>query len=404
MANNKSQHFVPKFYFKFFSQDKKRINLLYLKKGNVLIDIPIKEQCAEDNFYGDKAVEATFSDLETVLADALKLCHVIKSVKELDSDKCLMIMEAVYFQKSRTLAERERANPFHEKHMQYHVEVSLNKDRKLSDVEKAEIRQGLKYFKPNPHFVHNAEIQTSLLAAIGLSDMGLYILENKTDTPFVFSDAPAIFFNQYYEKVRDTGVLGCQSPGLQIFYPISPSRCVMFIDEKKYLVRGDDTKIIPITSEDVSHLNKMQIHNAHQVVYFHDESCADYLKEVWNYERKHKGPNNLIVNMAHSVSEQRSILHSYAPLLSYSPRFSFLSYTPAEESATIEVFRSRKWVAEVNRLMDKHDRLTEKTLRRIKMLRPFTFVMACFSVAMNRLCGLLIRKQDSNSNSRHKAI
>lgn len=404
MANKKRQHFVPKFYFKFFSPDETKINLLYLKTGNILHNISIKEQCAQDNFYGDKSVEDAFSDLETVLAGALKFCHTIKSTTELDQDKRLLIMEAAYFQKSRTLAERERGNTFNETFMRYHVEVGLNRDKKLSASEKEEIRQGLKHFKPNPHFHHLAQIQTSLLGAVGLTDLDCYILENQTSRPYIFSDAPSILFNQYYEKIRHTGVLGCQTPGLQIFYPISPTRCLMFIDGKKYSVSDCTTGIISVNESDVENLNKMQIHNAHQVVYFHDSTISDYLKSLWKTEKKQKGTNNMVVRLAHSAQKQSSLMHSYSPLLAYSPKFSFLSYTPASESVQPELIRSPKLVAEVQRLMEKQDRANARTVLLIKILKPFTFMAACFSVALGRLRRLLPAKLRPNGNSSRKAI
>lgn len=404
MANKKRQHFVPKFYFKFFSPDETKINLLYLKAGNILHNISIREQCAQDNFYGDKTVEDAFSDLETVLAEALKFCHTIKSTKELDQNKRLLLMAAVYFQKSRTLAARERANTLNETFMHYHVEVGLNRDKKLSASQKDEIRQGLKYFKPNPHFHHIAEIHTSLTAAFGLSDLDLYILENQTTRPYIFSDAPAILFNQYYEKIRHTGVLGCQTPGLQVFYPISPTRCLMLLDGKKYKISGDSTGIISVNESDVAHLNKMQIHNAHQAVYFHDSAIADYIKGLWGTEKKRRKTNDMVVRVAHSAERKSSLMHSYAPLLAYSPKFSFLSYTPAGESAQPELIRSPKLVAEVQRLMAKQDRTTARTLLLIKILKPFTFVAACFSVALGRLKKLLQSKLRTNGNSSRKAI
>lgn len=366
MAEKKRHHFIPKFFLRFFSPNETHINLLHVKKGNVVVGASIKEQCAQNNFYGEKAIEDAFERLENIFSQVLKLCHRVGTVKELTKDDLFMLMEAVYFQKSRTLAARERAKNYQETYMRYKIEVLLHKDKELTDSQKEEIRKDIgKDFQLNPLVGHMLEIQTTLMAAFGLIDLGVYILENRGAVPYIFSDAPVIFYNQYYKNVSYMGVLGCQSPGLQIFFPISPGRSIMLIDKKRYLVRdSDNTGVIRVNSDDVAHLNKMQIHNAHQVVYFHDAGCAEYVKRLWKGEAGKLRSNNIIVNEAHSHVERRSLLHAFSPMLVYSPDFSFLSYTPADPAQPVQEIRSVKLTKEVNRLIDEVQAKNEAAIRR----------------------------------------
>jgi hypothetical protein len=53
MAGNKNQHFVPKFYLRHFSADKKSIHLLNLKSEKPIFGAPLKNQCSRDYFYGE---------------------------------------------------------------------------------------------------------------------------------------------------------------------------------------------------------------------------------------------------------------------------------------------------------------------------------------------------------------
>lgn len=50
MAHNKNQHFVPQFYFRLFSIDKKRIEIFNKTKG-VHKTGSIKGQCSSNYFY-----------------------------------------------------------------------------------------------------------------------------------------------------------------------------------------------------------------------------------------------------------------------------------------------------------------------------------------------------------------
>ena len=54
MAINKSQHYVPKFYLKLFSNNRegKSIGLHNFKNNKTICFAPIKEQACEDYFYG----------------------------------------------------------------------------------------------------------------------------------------------------------------------------------------------------------------------------------------------------------------------------------------------------------------------------------------------------------------
>lgn len=54
MASNKNQHFVPRCHLKPFTLDstKKNINLFNIDREQILENVPIKNQCSSDYFYG----------------------------------------------------------------------------------------------------------------------------------------------------------------------------------------------------------------------------------------------------------------------------------------------------------------------------------------------------------------
>lgn len=92
-------------------------------------------------------------------------------------------------------------------------------------------------------------------------DLGMVLFVNNTDRDFISSDHPVAFTNSYFSKVRNWGVLGIQSPGLQIYSPISRRLALFLYDVECYSTkhRGLDASTIPINSvEDVEALNGLQ--------------------------------------------------------------------------------------------------------------------------------------------------
>ena len=72
MANKKNQHYVPQFYFKFFSKNKKSINILLKNNGQIIPNASIKAQCSKNNFYGSQELEDMFSSLEGEYSQVLR--------------------------------------------------------------------------------------------------------------------------------------------------------------------------------------------------------------------------------------------------------------------------------------------------------------------------------------------
>src|SRR5262245_45861293 len=74
MPQNKEQHFVPRFYLKRFSKDKKSICLYNLKSKKKIVNANLKKQCYKDYFYGKElALENTLGSIETEVSKILSL-------------------------------------------------------------------------------------------------------------------------------------------------------------------------------------------------------------------------------------------------------------------------------------------------------------------------------------------
>jgi hypothetical protein len=73
MADNKKQHYVPRFYLKNFSWcDKKEISLYNKKSQKKVLSSNLYNQCHEPYFYGeDLIIENAFRDIEGVVSNII---------------------------------------------------------------------------------------------------------------------------------------------------------------------------------------------------------------------------------------------------------------------------------------------------------------------------------------------
>ena len=52
VPDNKSHHYVPRFYLRNFSRSGKSVDLFNIDSQRLIKNAPIKEQCCRDYFYG----------------------------------------------------------------------------------------------------------------------------------------------------------------------------------------------------------------------------------------------------------------------------------------------------------------------------------------------------------------
>ncbi len=339
MANYDNHHFVPQYYFKLFSSGKPYI-CTYLTQHNKTIPYaPIKNQCAKHKFYGTTEIESNISKLEALHATTLKA--LIKAAlsdnpSPFTIEQFSWLIQAVAFQRVRTESEVEKLSSAMEEMCLYmfkeHLRqppISEESKKHLEAIERDEIR-----IKQDSTAIALLEIQIALKGASLLADMKLCIIRNHTDFPFVFSDSPVVFYNSYYRKITDRGVLGFQTPGLQIFFPLTPTLHLMLIDPTAYSGKFQKNTFLDVTNRsDISHLNALQIHHSKSAIFFADHQNAEYVETLCHTHRSRmKKPesifqprNDLLVN---GESLESSILTLSEPHLNHTLSLSFVDCDP----------------------------------------------------------------------------
>jgi hypothetical protein len=336
MSENLSHHYIPQFYFRMFSEGKNCICCFIPKTYQSIPQASIKGQCASHKLYGSKEIEAEFCKLEDqhakCLRSIMRAC-INKDASQLTRGDFANLMSAIVFQRARTMLEVEKVSPAMDElalkmfagHLK-HTLPSEEKSKLLGPIERGEVT--ISRSATTSVLMH---INSAMQSAAFLSDMRPILLINDTDRPFIFSDSPVVFHNMYYENIRDRGVLGFQTPGLIVFYPITPKFMATLIDSNVYYgdYKKDDTFYSVVDHNDVSQINALQIHHCSKVLYYSNAIHKEYVIALYNKHRKliQKPQSVLKVRRKWLIDNKVSgkpLYHMYEMLLNHRLELSFI--------------------------------------------------------------------------------
>jgi hypothetical protein len=304
MGKSKEQHYVPKFYLRNFSIDESRKNIsLYNRRTSKYIpSAPIKGQGKDDYTYGkDGTVENDLQTFDDAVADLLSN-PISKIIPPNNSDDFNLLKEFVLVQHFRTLkagAELlDRLNAGIKA-----VNPLLPPDQRLP---------------PGSTITHDFPTLVSLQNALEHLPLMNYLIPisfvNLTDYPFITSDHPVIFYNQWMEsKGVYLGATGLAVKGLQIFLPVHPRLIYCLYDPFVYEVIPKNAAAIRIESDDiVLHLNQLQYLFSDEHLYFDGSFTEQYFTDLVSTS-KHLRPRSLAVSVvlpANTPDEKNLLLNS----------------------------------------------------------------------------------------------
>ncbi|WP_423822117.1 DUF4238 domain-containing protein [Salinisphaera sp. SPP-AMP-43] len=336
MAEGSNQHFVPQFYFRYFSKDGRSINVILRKDGKAIRSASIKGQASQQYFYGDSYAEKQLAAVDTLHSQALNEVRSAARFNDCSVDAQLCCYQNVMLQRTRTVAGRLSGQPMADRIMQLQLEVLINNDNNLTDDQRHKLLETIPEMGANEKQVHALHLAEAVRIADTLSDLVPIYLENKTNRPYIFSDAPVVFINLICRNIINRGVLGADSQGLMVFYPLSPTRMLMMLDGDAYGIKGRCHSAKAVRDlRDVAAINKLQLHSAVNSIYFSSESHARYVQELWRQEKGRLSKHAGIVTEAPGFDQIGEsigdVIHSYQPQLSFMPKLSFLRYQAISE-------------------------------------------------------------------------
>jgi hypothetical protein len=284
MTAHKNQHYVPQSYLRHFSQDGTGLYRYFLKDG-VIKRSSIEKTCANFWFYAPKGTsadfEATLSGLETQHAaiiqeilDARSLNVVSsKNQEETSFTSFLLLCNFILLTETRTKLSKQEGEAA------INLAFDLKKQNLAQSKEARELgitQESIDRLKLGRASANLESMLGAMVGAHTISDLGIALLVNKTDRPFITSDAPVVLYN--FLKIDNLSMLGWQSPGLMMFVPLSEECALWLFDVELYepSVKVQDNLLLAKGS-DIDELNRIQILNADEYVILSKPDYREYI-------------------------------------------------------------------------------------------------------------------------------
>ncbi len=287
MAECKNQHYVPKFYFKYFNDGKACINMMLKNNGRIILNVSIADQCSKSYFYGnvhnEKNVIKPAEDECKHIWDLVKKSNMYNlSIENIDS-----LFFSIYFQYSRTndlAIYRSSVNNIYAKEVfnakvdKHFVENSSLKEKSVLNKLKQEAKISI-----NEKYCRQLNILLSEYLYIAISDLNICLLKNKTNISFIFSDSPVVFYNMY-----NNDAVRLLNSGLMIFFPLDNETVLLLHDQRNYDANFTHGLYCHemIDDSDVININKLQIHQSASAIYFSTQNKSVNITNYWSSEKE----------------------------------------------------------------------------------------------------------------------
>ena len=331
MGSRKNHHFVPQFYFRRFSLDQRSICVLRRDTGEVVRQASIKSQACKSRFYGEDSMEEALGSIEGLCSSALRQLVEVKNPMLLSQEDRNYVLTWLALQRSRTMAAREIGQPMRDALLPAYIQMTVGEMDNYSDSDKLKLQDAIdSEFSPVRNQLTEMGIATECAPSLG--DLCPLLLFNSTNRPFIFGDAPVVFYNGFCRDVVRRGVLGFDTPGLLVIFPLTPHALLLLVDAEIYKIKRARLNQIKIQElRDVAALNKLQLHSASSCVYFNEFRFQAYVSELWRSEKHNlraplghvnEGPG-FCSGTGESVGE---IIHAFQPQLPYKLSLSFLEH------------------------------------------------------------------------------
>jgi Protein of unknown function (DUF4238) len=284
MPHGKNQHFVPKFYLRFFSHSASKllIGAYYIPSGLFVEQAEIKTHACDDYFYGKDGLEKKLEKIENDTGPTIAQIITKEKLPEWQSQQHKDLVFFVVLQEHRTATATDEVNEVMRTMLQAVVQEG---GPDLFDHSKD--AGAMAGFPSTPRMLLHMAARNSIASL----DLRYKLVRNSTGRPFITSDHPVAAYNQFYEAnspgISDTGL---QSRGLQLFFPLSPKYLLVVFDSDVYKIGGKAYDLTPVnaTEADVKWLNILQVVNAGDSLFFSDAADEEYLRSVVASAETHK--------------------------------------------------------------------------------------------------------------------
>lgn len=299
-----SHHYVPQFYLKNFSVNKKSIGLYNLKNRLHIENASIKKQACKDHLYGkEDTLENLFMDIENHASTIIKSIIRTHKLPHPESEDYDLLLFFLLLSEARNLKNADSVDNIVD--VTSKLMLSMDKSGNIP----SDMIDNFKVSLDIPNLLSLGAVAKSYRI---IFDLKCTLLINKSDKQFITSDNPLVRYNQMYVvrryKLRGYG-LG--SVGLQLFFPISPNICICLFDSNLYdYVPDSQGNIIINKGKHVDELNKLIYLNSYQSIFFNNFLQAQYVQRIVSTKHTTNNVNDEVTILGEEGKNQLLVISS----------------------------------------------------------------------------------------------
>jgi hypothetical protein len=277
MPQKKKQHQIPKTFMKNFSQNGKLSCIIdYKNKPFLIRDIPYKNQCFENFYYGKDLVwENKLEKIENLAAPIID--SIVAGINTFDKNQIISINDFISYQVTRVPSYINKAllNEIIIFFESFKLYLNKNQDPIEKTISFDSVFEY--YLRENKRNVIDKVMFLAGEIKNRLGNMRHLIVRYKTKNKLVFGDNPVMIYNDH--KIGNQGIA---NKGVVVILPINPNTIICFYDESSYKTHEKDLLVIE-NEIDISKINSFQIITRNQKVYFDPEN--DYKKLLYLFDK-----------------------------------------------------------------------------------------------------------------------
>lgn len=285
----KMQHYVPQFYLEYFAVDPERDSPqvhCFSKPDRSQFQTGVGNIAGETYFYelpGDQPFENALADIEGEFCEAYDQLLDNRSLDGLDENDRSAIAYSIAIQELRTREKREEFSETISK-LREHLEgesMTEEMEEQMDELRDLDTDEGVRDFQIDLIKDRGWDLAEHYL------DLKWVLFKNETAIPFWTSDHPIVRYNS--QDFGPYGSLGLKNTGIQVYFPLSPSLTLGFVDPSMFEDVPQEHTLRDDEDEDMEHLkfqNSLQVRSStRHIISNHDDFtlAAEFLDEYPHY-------------------------------------------------------------------------------------------------------------------------
>lgn len=261
-TNKVSNHYVPQFYLRNFSINRKSVGMIRVEESKYIKEASIKKQVCKDYLYGDNdTIENWFQEIENKVSQIIKKIIAKEELPIFKSEEYDLLLYFMLLSEARNLKTAETMNKFIDSLGKAILKMDQKERFPADKIEETKIS----FTIPN----------LNSIKAVGeihpiIHDLKATLISIENDREFITYDNPLIRYNQFYVKKNyHLRGYGLGNIGIQLFFPISPKLCICLYDSSAYECSLDiENKLKLSKGRLVDEINSLVLLNAYNTVFF----------------------------------------------------------------------------------------------------------------------------------------